>query len=201
MAAVFDKSETRPAWNYDDNGKYTYPSTLTWMDRSPISGTWQIPAKCTTKEVLPEKEGFDIYFNKEKDEWEYVAIPEPEPEPEKPLEEIKQEKLFDLKMHRDMEEVSLIEYNGHKYDYDDKARERMSIARTSLQDNNIASIMWTTADTPETNVELTVADFAGINSMAALRSDTLHKKYRTLKEQVNAAATKEAVEAIKWDEE
>jgi hypothetical protein len=199
MAAVFDKTETRPAWNYDDNGKYTYPSTLTWMDRSPISGTWQIPAKCTTKEVLPEKEGFDIYFNKEKDEWEYVAIPEPEPEPEKPLEEVKQEKIFDLKMKRDMEEVSLIEYNGHKFDYDDKARERMLIARTSLADNRVESISWTTADTPEQNVNMTVADFAAINSLAAQRSNNLHIKYRGLKAQVEAAETKEAVEAIKWN--
>ena len=169
------------------------------MNRSPISGNWQIPAKCTTIEVIPEKEGFDRYFNKAEKKWYYVEIPVPEAPPEPTLEEVKEQKLMELKMKRDSEEVALIEYNDHLFDYDDKARERMLIARTSLEDNpSVTSIKWTTADTPETDVDMAISDFAAINSLASQRSDTLHKKYRGLKEQVNSAATKEAVAAIEW---
>lgn len=118
----------------------------------------------------------------------------------KRLDEIKTEKLSEFKHQRDAEEVEDIDYNGHPYDYDQKSRERLHIARQALQDSSEgASIVWTTADNER--VTLKVADFAAINALAAQRSNTLHIKYNKLKERVNAAMTAEDVEKITWEAE
>lgn len=76
-----DKEETKIVYTYDDDGKYTGTKTLDYTDRSPISGTWQIPAGCTEMEPLEEKDGYDIIWNGT--EWEYQEIPK-EPEPPEP---------------------------------------------------------------------------------------------------------------------
>lgn len=122
------------------------------------------------------------------------------PAPLPTLEEVKANKIAEFKSKRDSEEVTLIAYNGNTFDYDDKARERMRIAREALQDSGVegASIVWTTADNQR--VTLTVADFAGINGAAAYRSNALHIKYNELKEAVNDCTTVEEVEAICWTE-
>lgn len=118
----------------------------------------------------------------------------------KNLDEVKTEKLAEFKRRRDAEEVTNITYNGNPYDYDQKSRERLRIARQALQDsgNAAACIVWTTADNKR--VTLTVADFAAINGLAAQRSNALHIKYNELKERVNAAMTAEAVGDIKWND-
>ena len=117
----------------------------------------------------------------------------------KTLEDVKAGELAEFKRLRDAEEVANIEYNGHPYDYDQKSRERLHIARTALQDsgNAAASIVWTTADNKR--VTLTVADFAAINGLAAQRSNALHIKYNTLKERVFAAQTVDEAEKVKWE--
>lgn len=191
--------DTKTVYQYDKNGIYIGEFTLDNTDKSPISGRWQIPAYMTKVVPPQEKEGFNRTWNGEA--WEYVEIPK-EPEPEPPtLEEAKADKIAEFKMKRDTEEVTNIEYNGNIYDYDEKSRERLQIARQSLADSGVegASIVWTTADNQR--VVLTVADFAGINSAAAYRSNALHIKYNTLKEAVNACTTVEEVEAIKWENE
>lgn len=58
------------------------------------------------------------------------------------------------------------------------------------------TIMWTTADND--NVEVTADDLHSIIGAAAVRSNMLHVKYRTLKEAVNQAKTIEEVNAITW---
>ncbi|MGP1470951.1 MAG: DUF4376 domain-containing protein [Schwartzia sp. (in: firmicutes)] len=115
------------------------------------------------------------------------------------LDALKTEKLSEFKRRRDAEEVENITYNGHPYDYDQKSRERLHIARQALQDGGEAgaSIVWTTADNER--VTLTVADFAAINGLAAQRSNALHVRYNRLKERVNAAETAEDVGKIKWE--
>ena len=198
--AVFDRTEVKPVWNYDDNGKYTEKTYLNWMDRSPISGTWQLPAKCTVIEVLEPKDGYDIYYNKQKNMWEYVEITVPE-DPENKvltLEEKKEQKILEFKNKRNQEEIALISYQGHLYDYDDLSRERIRIARDFLADNNAVSIIWTTADTPNQEVKLVIADFIGINNIAARRSNELHVKYRDLKAKVEAATNEDELNAITW---
>lgn len=117
---------------------------------------------------------------------------------EEPLEVIKQRKITELKYQRDKAEVEPIEYDGHSFDYDDKARERINAAiiALSLQGED-ASIDWTTADNAD--VKVTANDLRGVIAAVALRSNDLHIKYRELKEQVEACTTKEALEKIVWE--
>lgn len=116
---------------------------------------------------------------------------------EEPIEYFKNRRIEILKMQRDKAEVEPIEYNGHSFDYDDKARERINAAiiALSLQGED-ASIDWTTAD--NTNVTVTADDLRGVIAAVAMRSNELHIKYRELKERVESCATKEELDSIKW---
>ena len=127
------------------------------------------------------------------DYYEVVAIPAPT------LDEVKENKIAELKSIRDTKEVEPLQTSKGIFDYDDKSRDRLAIARQSLTDNpSVESIGWTTADIQR--VAMTIADFAEVNSMAAYRSNQLHIKYNELKVEVNAAQTVEEVEAITWDD-
>lgn len=114
---------------------------------------------------------------------------------EEPLENIKQRKIIELKRRRDTAEVEPIAYNGHNFDYDDKARDRINAAiiALSLQGEG-ASIDWTTAD--DTNVKVTANDLRMVIAAVAVRSNKLHTAYRKAKEQVEAAQSKTDVEII-----
>ena len=127
------------------------------------------------------------------DYYEVVAIPAPT------LDEAKETKINELKGIRDTKEVEPVRTGIGLFDYDDKSRDRLAIARQSLTDNpSVESIVWTTADNQR--IAMTIADFAEVNSMAAYRSNQLHIKYNELKAEVNAAQTVEEVEAIVWDD-
>lgn len=114
---------------------------------------------------------------------------------EEPLEVVKQRKIMGLKYQRDSKEVEPIEYNGHSFDYDDKARDRINAAIIvlSLQGAD-ASIDWTTADNQD--VKVTANDLRMVIAAVAVRSNVLHTAYRKAREQVEAAQNKEEVEAI-----
>lgn len=114
---------------------------------------------------------------------------------EEPLEVIKQRKIAELKYQRDAEEVKPIEYNGHSFDYDDKARDRINAAiiALSLQGDG-ATIDWTTADNQD--VKVTVYDLRAIVAAVAVRSNVLHMAYRKAKEQIESAQTKADIEII-----
>lgn len=117
---------------------------------------------------------------------------------EEPLEVIKQRKITELKYQRDKAEVEPIAYNGHLYDYDSKARERINAAIIALdQQGADAAIAWTTAD--DNDVTVTAADLRAVIAAVAMRSNALHVKYRTLKHQVQECKTMEELEAIKWE--
>jgi len=65
-----DKTEAKTVYAYDATGLYIGDKILDCTDRSPISGTWQIPANCT--EIAPEtKAGYDAYFAS--GAWTYIA--------------------------------------------------------------------------------------------------------------------------------
>ena len=136
--------------------------------------------------------GYRVDFTSDKD---FKVIPPAKILPET-LDEVKIAKIKELKAIRDAKEVAIIAYNGKTYDYDDKARERMRIAKDALVDNNIASQTWTCAD--NTKAELTVADFKAINTLAAQRSGQLHDRYNELKSQVEAMDNIEAVRAVQF---
>ena len=114
---------------------------------------------------------------------------------EEPLEVIKQRKIAELKYQRDKAEVEPIEYNGHSFDYDDKARDRINAAiiALSLQGEG-ASIDWTTADNADTPV--TANDLKMVIAAVAVRSNALHTAYRAAKEKVETATTAADVEAV-----
>lgn len=114
---------------------------------------------------------------------------------EEPLEVIKQRKISELKYQRDMAEVEPIIYQGYSFDYDERARERINAAIIALEVAGAsAALTWTTADNQD--VKVTASDLRGVIAQVALRSDKLHTAYRKAKEKVEAASTKEEVEAI-----
>ena len=116
-------------------------------------------------------------------------------ETEEPIENIRERKIIELKRLRDTAEVEPIAYNGHLYDYDSKARDRISAAIIALDvQGEGAKISWTTADNED--VCVTAADLRAIVAAVVVRSNLLHIAYRKAKAQVEAAGTAEEVRAI-----
>lgn len=114
---------------------------------------------------------------------------------EEPIETLRERKIMELKRQRDTAEVEPIEYNGHSFDYDDKARDRINAAiiALSLQGEG-ATIDWTTADNQD--VKVTANDLRMVIAAVAVRSNKLHTAYRTAKAQVEAAVTADEVRAV-----
>lgn len=114
---------------------------------------------------------------------------------EEPIENVKQRKILELKRQRDAAEVEPVEYGGHLYDYDSKARDRISAAIIALDvQGEGAKISWTTADNEDAVV--TARDLRTIVAAVAVRSNLLHIAYRTAKAQVEAAGTADEVRAV-----
>ena len=124
------------------------------------------------------------------DYYEVVTLPLPS------LQEIKAAKIAELKAQRDSKEVEPITYNGNRYDYDEKARDRINVAIAALGDTD--SLSWTTADNKE--VTVTGVDLRSVLIEVAKRSIALHKAYRVAKEKVLNATTKEEVEKVVLNE-
>lgn len=117
---------------------------------------------------------------------------------EEPIENVKQRKILTLKRQRDTAEVEPIAYNGHLYDYDSKARDRISAAIIALElQGEGATIEWTTADNADTPVMAN--DLKMIIAAVAVRSNKLHTAYRKAKEKVETATTKEEVETVELE--
>lgn len=121
--------------------------------------------------------------------YEVVTLPLPT------LEEIKAAKIAELKAQRDSKEVEPITYNGNLYDYDSKARDRISAAIIALElQGEGATIEWTTADNEDAVV--TAQNLRAIVAAVAVRSNLLHVAYRKAKEQVEAAVTADEVRDV-----
>ena len=116
--------------------------------------------------------------------------------PESTLDEVKAEKITSLKADRDRLEVEDIEVDGHLYDYDEKARERINNAIIALQASG-TSILWTLANND--SLLVTAQDLDAVVSAVAVRSNTLHVAYRDAKAKVNAAMTAEEVNAVELE--
>lgn len=116
-------------------------------------------------------------------------------EAEEPIENIRARKIIELKRQRDAAEVEPVEYGGHLYDYDSKARDRIAAAIIALDvQGEGASISWTTADNEDAVV--TAQDLRMIIASVAARSNKLHTAYRTAKAQVEAAQSKDEIDTI-----
>lgn len=118
--------------------------------------------------------------------------------PARQLDEVKAEKVQELKNERTTREEAPVEYGGKLWDFDAKARDRITAAATALELGGVESIEWTAHD--DTSARLTALDLKGIVAAAALRGDALHKKYRELRDAANAAETAEEVSAIVWED-
>lgn len=191
------------------------PITETKTDEKTGETTEEITGY-TDEEILNLVDGFDyqtiinnggVWFGK--DDYnklvgnagkEYIyqngEIIEKPPEPVD-IEALKTAKIAKMKTERDNREVEDIEYNGKTFDYDSKSRERLSLARQSLEDNNIESITWTCAD--NTFTTLTLSDFKVINTLSATRSTELHQQYNKLKVLINSLETEEEIKAVTFD--
>ena len=118
--------------------------------------------------------------------------------PAKTLEQLKADKINEFKSIRDAEEVKPITYNGNRYDYDDKARERINAAIIALDvQGEGATIDWTTADNAD--VKVTANDLCMVIAAVAVRSNLLHVAYRKAKARVEAASTAEEVETVTFE--
>ena len=126
--------------------------------------------------------------------YEVVEIPAPS------LEEVKAQKINELKSIRDAKEVEPVLYAARKFDFDSKSYERITAAIYALDMQGATStINWTLADNGSTPV--TANDLRGVIAAAAVRSDALHTAYRALKAQVQAAETVDDVNNIMWPED
>lgn len=104
-------------------------------------------------------------------------------------------KIAALKAERDAAEVEPIGYGGNLYDYDSKARDRISAAIIALDvQGEGAKINWTTADNEDAVV--TANDLRAIVAAVAVRSNALHVAYRAAKDKVEAATTVAEVDAV-----
>ena len=123
------------------------------------------------------------------------VYPKPAPTDAELLASAKPAKIAELKAERDSREVEPIEYGGHLYDYDDKARERINAAIIALDVQGAdASIDWTTATNAD--VKATANDLRMVIASVAQRSNALHVAYREAKDKVEQATTVAEVEAI-----
>lgn len=212
---------TKKVYQFDiENKTYKGELILDDSDKSP-SGAWNIPGDCTETVPPTEKENYipvwngvawvetedyrgtkywlpgDTYGTPGREVKEIGPLPEGAmlTPPEQTIDEVKVIKKSVLKAERDQKEVLPIEYNGNSFDYDAKARDRINAAIIALDMAGAeATLQWTTAD--NTNATVTAQDLRNIIAAVAMRSNTLHEQYRVAKEVVNAAETKEEVEAI-----
>lgn len=116
-------------------------------------------------------------------------------EAEEPIENIRTRKIMELKRQRDAAEVEPIEYGGHLYDYDSKARDRISAAIIWLDaQGDGAKISWTTADNVDEVV--TAQDLRMIIAAVAVRSNALHTAYRAAKAKAEVAQSKAEIDTI-----
>lgn len=124
-----------------------------------------------------------------------VVYPKPAPTDAELLAVAKPDKIAELKAERDAKEVEPITYNGNRYDYDDKARERINAAIIALDVQGAdASIDWTTADNQD--VKVTANDLRMVIASVANRSNALHVAYRAAKDKVEQATTVTEVDAV-----
>lgn len=114
-----------------------------------------------------------------------------------PLELFKERRIKRfLKEPRDREEISPISFNGHRWDIDEKSLQRINGAIIALGDEG--SITWTSAD--DEDIENVTAEILrGVITAAAVRSNTIHVKYRLLRDRIEAANTIDAARTITWE--
>ena len=122
-------------------------------------------------------------------------------EPELPLEETKANKISEMKAKRDTLEMSGFTYLDKTFDSNAIAVQRLSVACLTAVSAVLVgqsfSVEWTCAD--NSTILLTAQQLLGLPPAMAQYSNSLHERYRVLKEQINLCTTNAEVEAIVWD--
>lgn len=187
-----EKAIVKTVYSYSPwDGIYIGRLLLDDSDRSP-SGLWNIPAFCTEKEPLEEKEGFTIHFDQKDNEWKYEEI-EKQEDYKLSLEELKETKIYELKEQRKQLETAPIMYKDKEIDYDKESQFRMELVSELLEEND-TNIKWTMTDNDEE--QLTVDDFKQIRLLATQRVIDLHTKYNEAKILVESAKTEDDLKKI-----
>lgn len=115
------------------------------------------------------------------------------------LKYLKHRKKIELKNLRNFYEESSIEYNGNRYQFDSKSRQRLyaaqeqfnSMTNTFISNN---TIFWTTENNEE--VEITKEDINNIISLGNKRILEVHQKYKEAKEKLEQADTEIKINEI-----
>lgn len=187
-----EKTIVKTVYSYSPwDGIYIGRVLLDDSDRSP-SGLWNIPAFCTEKEPLEEKEGFTIHFDQKDNEWKYEEI-EKQEDYKLSLEELKEIKIYELKEQRKQLETAPIMYKDKEIDYDKESQFRIGLVSELLEEND-TNIKWTMTDNDEE--QLTIDDFKQIRLLAAQRVIDLHTKYNEAKILVESAKTEDDLKKI-----
>lgn len=112
------------------------------------------------------------------------------------LDDVKERKIEQLKSERDNEEESPVTTDLGDFDFDVKARARITGAKDVLRGTE-NKIEWTLAD--NTTFEVGFAELKNVTDIAAVRCNALHLKYRDLRDLVNSCTNIRDVEKISWD--
>lgn len=125
-------------------------------------------------------------------QFQIQLIPSPQ------LQEVKERKIEQLKQERNNREEAPVEYKEKLWDFDADSRARINAAASALElIEDVQYLTWTSAD--DTSLDLTAQDLRMIVAIAAIRGDALHKKYRELRDAVNAADNIEQIDYIIWE--
>lgn len=136
----------------------------------------------------------------------YIRRADGKPVPKPPyvpsLDELKAAKWTEIKEKRDQLEQSGVPYLGKIIDSDPVSVQRIAIAVQAAQAAISAgvefSLDWTCAD--NTVLTMTAEQVVGMSVALAQHSDSLHQTARGLRAKIEAATTKEELDAIVWPE-
>lgn len=116
------------------------------------------------------------------------------------LAEVKAARWAEMKRHRNLLEASGFPYLGKRLDSDARSVQRINTAvqaaQAALAVGEPFAITWTCAD--NTTLELDGAGMLGAPVALARYADQLHQTCKTLRAQIEAAATPADVQSITW---
>lgn len=116
--------------------------------------------------------------------------------PTQPLEQVKAEKVAEMKVERDRIQELPIEYNGKSFDYNKESLQKLNEAKDCLEGTEDTQI-WICADNSLTY--LNYNDIMAIKKLGKERSNAVHIQYAKLKYIIESLITKEEVEAITFE--
>jgi hypothetical protein len=112
------------------------------------------------------------------------------------LDKVKAQQWVSIKSKRDEVEFGPFEYNGMIFDGDIDAQRRLNTYAAISKDDDQFIAMFILAN--NTRVELTAIDFINIQKTKVAQVAQAFDKAALLREQIQAATTKEQVENILW---